>query len=827
MITVQYFSRPRLYLRVPQLLKDSEMNEGWDLLRFSGWTKLGSKRTIKIWSKSCLCDVTSEPMASQLRVLSYKAVRFTRRDHPELGPRLFIYQPRKATEHLHILYDSDFLEGSEMILSLKHQPYKSVSPGVSCDLFLTSVCLFEHEPNTVISFKAMIMQKWQSLSGADELKSILPLFYRAAAMNHSYSKKLLAEISQSSLTDYVNMREINVCSEEVREDHLLKSTSTQRSEYTPIQQASAHYKGYQRLYFAPLQWQPSGSPHGVKQGQPAKFSYLIVHDIRDDDTPFASTPFSSNSTGSYADLSTTSGHTWHRVYVKTTHSVLAELGAFPMVQQHFPDSSLQTIVAADPAAGRIFFERFDGRVLNQIRLHNHHGVSPIVANRKDWNYLSDEWFIDLELRRAQDVLAAYAGSFRLNDSSIVCSQQPIHTFFHHRLKGNSRFQSFYGSNHPSFLQYTAPKAMNINDFLGSPLVINGQSHHPLRYHLNRASKVLDPEKVGGLQSLPIAFGFGDGHGGNIMVSSTGTPPSMLYVDYEVAGHHSPFLDLAKPIYQDGFFNIAYADVLYSDLTVGSHHEEVSMRWREDSGSIHIDYHLDLKPLEKGLAVIKLEYLLRPMFEMLDRTAPHQRQLAEEVLAYSLFACALLTRNYSTRADVFYLNLAIGVRLAAEMRRVFSDCFDWCNWPPHLSIIKRPMSGHLMSTSSNEPQNLSYLNQQHTRSEFVTALEYIQKGCGNQAFDSELLNGTRELVQAIVAEDGPHEMAAWIRNLLYGILVGPEAEVYCLKRESETLAIHRKFSSTPNEDAWIVTRRISDTRKEAMRVSDLHRPSISL
>jgi len=120
----------------------------WDVLRFSGWTKQGSKRTIKIWFKNCLCHMASEPIPSQLGVLSHKVVRFTRRDHPTLGPRLFIYQPRKATDQLHVLHDSDFLEGSEsdIILSSKHQPYKAVSPGVSYDLLLTSLCLFEHEP---------------------------------------------------------------------------------------------------------------------------------------------------------------------------------------------------------------------------------------------------------------------------------------------------------------------------------------------------------------------------------------------------------------------------------------------------------------------------------------------------------------------------------------------------------------------------------------------------------------------------------------------------------------------------------------------------------
>ena len=567
----------------------------WDILRFSGWTKQGSKRTIKIWSKSSLCDVASESTPSQLGVLSYKVVRFTRRDHPNLGPRLFIYQPRKVTEQLHVLHDSDFLGGSEVIFSSKNRPYKAISPGVSCDLFLTSLCLFEHVPSAVTSFKAMIMQKWQLLSGADQMKSIMPLFYRAATMGRSFRKKLLTEITQFDLTTSANTRKIKTCSIRVREESLLIPTT--------MKQASAHFKGYSRLYFAPLQWQRPETSYGNKPVQSAEYSYPIVHNIREDDTSFASSPFSSNSTGFYAEILTSSTHNWQRVYVKTAQSVQAELGAFPMVQQYFHSGSVQTIAAAEPAMDRIFFERFDGDVLNQIRLHYHHGLGPIKTNLIDWNCLSDEWFIDLDLRRAQDVLAVYTGSFRPSDLSIVCSQQRIHAFFHHRLRDNCRFQAFYGGNHPSFLQHTTREIKNLEAFLDSPLVINGQSHQSLQYHLNRASRVLDPDKVGGLKSLPIAFGFGDGHGGNVMVSNASSPPSILYVDYEVAGHHTPFLDLAKPIYQDGFFNIAYADVLYDDLTRGSHCKEVSVRWREDAGSIHIDYHLDLKTLEKGLAVI--------------------------------------------------------------------------------------------------------------------------------------------------------------------------------------------------------------------------------
>lgn len=59
-----------------------------------------------------------------------RGVHLIRRDHPELSLRLFVYQPRKAIDQLHVIYDSDFLGGSDMILSSKHRLYKVISLGL-------------------------------------------------------------------------------------------------------------------------------------------------------------------------------------------------------------------------------------------------------------------------------------------------------------------------------------------------------------------------------------------------------------------------------------------------------------------------------------------------------------------------------------------------------------------------------------------------------------------------------------------------------------------------------------------------------------------------
>jgi hypothetical protein len=169
----------------------------------------------------------------------------------------------------------------------------------------------------------------------------------------------------------------------VKEELLSISASTQRSEYISTQKLLLTPRAIEDLCFAPLQMQRPRSPHGVKAIRPTEHSYPIFYDIRDDDTSIASTPFSSNSTGSSAEILTSLEHNWLPVYVKTAHSVSAELAAFPMVPQNFPDCSFQNIAAAEVTTNRIFFKRFDGDVLNQIPLHYRHGVSPIHANLKD------------------------------------------------------------------------------------------------------------------------------------------------------------------------------------------------------------------------------------------------------------------------------------------------------------------------------------------------------------------------------------------------------------------------------------------------------------
>ena len=96
------------------------------------------------------------------------------------------------------------------------------------------------------------------------------------------------------------------------------------------------------------------------------------------------------------------------------------------------------------------------------------------------------------------------------------------------------------------------------------------------------------------------------------------------------------------------------------------------------------------------------------------------------LAYGLFACAMLTRDYSLRPDVFFLNLAVGVRLATKMRKVFSDFFNWYNLtlcvpdiqeplqPTISEVVSKPCKSQDRSTS----RDLSCLARLYTKTQFV-------------------------------------------------------------------------------------------------------------
>jgi hypothetical protein len=174
-----------------------------------------------------------------------------------------------------------------------------------------------------------------------------------------------------------------------------------------------------------------------------------------------------------------------------------------------------------------------------------------------------------------------------------------------------------------------------------------------------------------------------------MVTEDDVSPEMKYLDYEVSGFHCPFLDMGKSIYNDGFFNVLYADLLCDDITNKGNKSGTVVTWNISSNDLSIDYNVTVDVIGKATAITIFEYLLRPLLNLVQRQSFEMANVAEDVLSNSLFACALLSRDFAKRADVFFLNLALGVRLVHDLREVLLEVFGW-RWPPDVKLPTQDM-----------------------------------------------------------------------------------------------------------------------------------------
>ncbi|KAI9781326.1 MAG: hypothetical protein M1835_004325 [Candelina submexicana] len=331
----------------------------WDVLRFSGRTVQGSKRTIKIWTIDHIQKIAAEQTPSPIGVLSHKVVRFTQREHPLYGPRLFVYQPFKIADKLCVLNDADFLE---------------VTPSKTTSI---QTCLALKD----LLSKRLFSKNWQTISGASNILQIIPLFYRSSTFTAYYHQKLRVEFTDTfALTN--------------TQSSLGNDTERPSRGIEVKVELGQAPKGYHILCFAPLSIQnlrddsPANEPLTIIQ-----YPHTSKYDVQEDGKTFRPTRFSSNSVGSYAAIRTSSEYGWEEVYVKKAMTVSAELEAHPIAQQYFPKEALQTVIATDRDC--ILYKRFDGETLNDIRLRYHLEQENSIHINQDSHRLSEEWFLNI------------------------------------------------------------------------------------------------------------------------------------------------------------------------------------------------------------------------------------------------------------------------------------------------------------------------------------------------------------------------------------------------------------------------------------------------
>ncbi|KAF2744333.1 hypothetical protein M011DRAFT_460900 [Sporormia fimetaria CBS 119925] len=721
-----------------EVLREDKNQENWEVLRFAGTAKDGSKRSLKICSRDHLLHVGSEPAIRRFGVLSSRKVRYTRRYHPRDGHRIFIYQPLKLKEDLFVLDDADFLHPKDDLIA--------VNPGVTCDLFLTSVPVYEVAPNTASGLKATLLNKWRAISKEPCVEDVIPLLYRFRDFDAQFAQRLRIEFTR-------------VASASPRP--LLNLSSPSEMKQSEIRRRQRLQNQYHIVCILDIAWDFWSPRYILSSPTPAALgNHEETFEFRAAAERYCPSPFTSNSEGLFGEICFRTDAEWRRVYAKKAPHVIDELRALPDVLRYFPPSCVQQLLAA--SAGQLFFRRFEGKMLSKVRLEYY-------DNKSFLNHIGPmdavDWFVKIEMQRTEHVGDAYRSTMNMDPILARCAEQHIHRFYYARLESDSRFLEFYSEHCLDILGIYDLKEVRTSDFLNMPLTINGTKYHPLRYYLDRAKDVLDPSAPGGLSSLPEAFGLGDGHGGNVMVTEDHASPKMIYLDYEVSGFHCPFLDIAKSIYNDGFFNVLYADLLCDDATDRQNKSGAVVSWVINSEALCINYSVRVDAIGKTTAITKLEYLLRPIFNLVRRQSLRKAKVAEDVLGNSLLACALLSRNFAKRADIFFLNLALGVRLVDDLRKVLSEVFGWRGLPVvELSI---------QDMKIEEPP-------------------------------------VRELSVALCESRG-HACS----NVLLLYNLKPE-EIF-LKRASETFQLQHRFSRKPDESHGTVLHRISDARHTGMKV----------
>ncbi|KZP27688.1 hypothetical protein FIBSPDRAFT_927977 [Athelia psychrophila] len=288
---------------------------------------------------------------------------------------------------------------------------------------------------------------------------------------------------------------------------------------------------------------------------------------------------------------------------------------------------------------------FEGTMIHEIQFLHSRGAGDHAA-----------LLLNAEMQRAEDMLKTYQATVCRGPSS-----SGVQAFFCDRLRGHKRLRQFYGEGITLPISWGGEGGdghLPLAELLSMPLLINGRPYPTLNAICATALNLLAPRA----DDL-VVLGFGDAHGGNVLLGAqpqASSRPALLYVDYEAAGWHSPWLDIAKPLYNDVFFNLLYADALEIDLGATG-----AVRTRKAGEVLEVDVRLPQSEIARCLWEIKRRFVLEPFIAGL---AEADKEGWKERLGHALFCCALLTRNYIDCPEVFFANLAVGVMLT-----------DWHGW----------------------------------------------------------------------------------------------------------------------------------------------------
>ena len=102
----------------------------------------------------------------------------------------------------------------------------------------------------------------------------------------------------------------------------------------------------------------------------------------------------------------------------------------PAVEQYFPQTCIQQLLAKDISAKKLFFKSHEGKSLNEVKLDFY--TSRSLSGSMD-PLSSVTKFLEVELFRAEHVTDVYCSTLGIDPDPSLCERQRIHRFFSKRL----------------------------------------------------------------------------------------------------------------------------------------------------------------------------------------------------------------------------------------------------------------------------------------------------------------------------------------------------------------------------------------------------------
>lgn len=561
-------------------------------------------------------------------------------------------------------FEDDFITIPLMVGKKLHY---STSPALMCDLLIASREVYESAPALGHNLRARTLSKWLVKSDETSAVNLLPQLYRWETFPTRFKEYLVSTCSDVKLrSGFYDSNE--------RPDKLCMFSK----------KPSSGKSGYRAILFEPLrkeQYKPVQYPQAPIQS----FSVNLILKDQYELEHWPVQPcesFAFKSVVNAATLFINSEKRKHHVLETKMDCLVTELAALPYLYTYFAPERLQNLVAIDPDQHKAFYSYQGGSRLLEIRIRYARKdlFSDAQLQLKE-PYRFERWLLSIQTCMAQDIMSVYQASWP--SQNLKCKKLPIGRKVRPHPLYEALTQRFWVENVSSAV-LVAQNQMSVNELVDLRIFINGVCYGSLGEQLDQATQLLDPT-ASHFKKAATVFGLGGGNIGNVLVEDRigkGTNPGLKYINYSQAGFYSPLVDMTTFLYVDCFFPVLFADFCTSGLCKDqSTSNDMQLQWNIDEKGIFIDYELEMSLLDRSLAAAKLEYIVRPVFNMLNAQGEDTMgtEVREQILGNGMLISALMTRDFSRRPEVFLMNLALGMRLAKNPKEVFKEVFAWTNW----------------------------------------------------------------------------------------------------------------------------------------------------